>query len=202
MDFSYISVNYPMFWSYAVIPILICLARITDVTIGSLRIVFLSKGLRIIAPILGFFEVVIWLIAISQVMKHMDNWVNYIAYGLGFALGNYFGIVLEEKLSIGNVMLRVITKNEALELIDHFQKAGLRVTYVDASGLKGPVQILFTIIRRKQLNSLIQIIQQYNPEAVYSVEDIRQVSAFAINDNVSKSFGVRKRGFHLRRKGK
>lgn len=97
-------------FSFVVIPILICLARIVDVTIGTLRIIFISKGLKYLAPVMGFFEVIIWLLAIGQIMQNLGNAINYIAYGLGFAIGNFVGITIENKISLGFVLVRIITK--------------------------------------------------------------------------------------------
>ena len=98
------------FWfEWVLIPVLICLARIVDVSIGTLRIIFVSKGMRGIAPILGFFEVIIWLVAIGQIFQNLSNWVNYIAYGAGFAMGNFVGIYIEGKISLGYTLVRIIT---------------------------------------------------------------------------------------------
>jgi len=98
------------------IPILVFLARILDVSVGTLRIIFVSKGFKKYAAFLGFFESLIWLIAVSQVMKHMDNWVTYVTFALGFAVGNYVGMLIEERIAIGNQIIRIITRRDATEL--------------------------------------------------------------------------------------
>lgn len=159
-----------------VIPLLICLARIVDVTIGTLRIIFVSKGMRFWAPFLGFFEVVIWLLAIGQIMQNLTNIVNYIAYGCGFALGNYVGIYLEAKLSIGFVLLRVITRRSATQLIEYFKQCSYRFTLVTAESDKGPVNIIYLPLRRKDVGEIVGNIKQYNPNAFYTLEDARYVS--------------------------
>ena len=86
-------------FSWCVVPLLIFVARIMDVSIGTLRVIFVAKGYRIYAPILGFFEVIIWLLAIRQILNHINNPMCYLAYGLGFGVGNYVGIRLDERLS-------------------------------------------------------------------------------------------------------
>jgi len=202
LDVTALSGSHPLVWTYLVIPALICLARIIDVSIGTMRIVFLSRGMKNLAPVLGFFEVIIWLMAISQVMKHMDSWINYVAYGLGFALGNYFGMVLEERISLGHSMLRILTRKPAHALIRHFREQGYRMTYLDAEGLKGPVQILFTIAPRKKLNELLGAVRRYNPDAVYSVEDVRTLSSNANFPNLNHSPATKKNLFRFHRKGK
>jgi len=103
-------------FTWVILPVLIFLARIMDVSIGTMRLIFVSKGMKYLAPVLGFFEVTIWLLAIGQIMQHLDNVMCYIAYGSGFAMGNYLGIVLEEKMSIGTVLIRVIPQKDTSQL--------------------------------------------------------------------------------------
>ena len=92
------------YFSYIIVPILIVFAKIIDVSLGTIRIILVSKGKKFLAPLLGFIEVLIWILTIGQVMKNLTNPVNYIAYALGFSLGNYFGIIIENKLAIGQVV--------------------------------------------------------------------------------------------------
>ncbi|MDR2635402.1 MAG: DUF5698 domain-containing protein, partial [Campylobacteraceae bacterium] len=98
------------------IPLLICLARITDVTIGTMRIIFLSKGMKYLAPVLGFIEICIWLTAITQVMANLTHISNFFAYALGYSIGNFLGIFIEGKLAIGTVVVRIITKKDSRAL--------------------------------------------------------------------------------------
>lgn len=119
---------------YIILPVLVFLARILDVSIGTLRIIFVSKGLKHFAAMLGFFESLIWLIAVTQVMQNLNSWQTYIAFALGFGAGNYVGVVLEERIALGNLLIRIITQKEADELVDVLRKAGYGVTSVDARG--------------------------------------------------------------------
>ncbi len=159
--------------SLVVIPILIFLARVIDVTMGTLRIIFISRGIRILAACLGFFEILIWLLAISQIMKNLDNPVNYIAYAAGFGMGNFVGISIEQKLSLGNLMVRVIVRNSAVALMEYLHRQGYGVTIVDAQGTTGPVKIIFTVVPRKCLKAVLESIESFNPQAFYTIEDIR-----------------------------
>jgi uncharacterized protein YebE (UPF0316 family) len=161
---------------YIILPILVFLARILDVTIGTLRIIFVSKGLKYFAALLGFFESLIWLVAVAQVMQNLNTWQTYIAFAFGFAAGNYVGVVLEERIALGNLLIRIITQKEANELVSFLRKAGYGVTSVDASGESGPVKLIFTITKRKNLAKIISIIKQYNPNAFYTIEDMRYVN--------------------------
>lgn len=163
-------------FAYIVLPLLIIVARIIDVSIGTLRIIYVSKGMKYLAPILGFFEVLIWLLAIGQIMQNLDNWVCYIAYGLGFALGNYVGILLEKKLKMGIYIIRIITQKDANELVEALRNENYGITRINAQGATGPVEVLYMIIRRKNILHVEEIIEHYNPKAFYTIEDVRFVS--------------------------
>jgi len=166
----------PQIFESIVVPILIVLARVLDVSIGTLRIIFVSKGLKYLAPVLGFFEVLVWLIAIGQIMKNLTNPVNYIAYAFGFALGNFIGILIENKIAMGVSLIRVITAREASELIENLRNRGLTVTSIDAEGNRGSVKVFFTIVKRKELKKVISEINSYNPNAFFTIEDISFVN--------------------------
>lgn len=107
--FSGMGMDEDMF-TYVVMPLLIFLARVGDVTINTLRIMFVLNGKKNVAPILGFFEALIWLLAIGQIFQNIDNPMSYLAYAGGFGAGTYIGMVIEEKLALGRVLVRVITK--------------------------------------------------------------------------------------------
>jgi len=158
------------------IPVLIALARITDVSIGTLRIIFVSKGLRLWAPILGFFEVSIWLMAISKVMANLTNPINYIAYALGFSIGNYIGMFIENRLALGMVVVRIITKRDSHILVVALRALRYSVTVVDGEGNTGAVNIIFTVIKRSDVERVRSLIALHNPQAVYSIEDVRHAS--------------------------
>lgn len=158
------------------IPLLIALARITDVSIGTLRIIFVAKGLRYLAPILGFFEVSIWLGAISQVMENMTNLTNFFAYAVGFSLGNYLGMYIESRLAIGMVVVRIITKSDSSNLVRALRSMRYSVTVADAQGNSGDVKIIFTVIKRSGIKIVQSLILEHNPQAVYSIEDVRHAS--------------------------
>jgi uncharacterized protein YebE (UPF0316 family) len=163
-------------FKWVILPMLIFLARMCDVTLGTLRNVFISKGFRNIVPILGFFEVTIWLISIRQVMRHLDNPVCYIAFAGGFAMGTYVGLFIEKRLAIGMQVLRIIINQNAQPLIEILQQANFGVTIIDGHGAKGPVKIILTIIKRRDIDFVKRLIQQTNPQAFYSIEDIRVAS--------------------------
>jgi uncharacterized protein YebE (UPF0316 family) len=162
-------------FTWIVLPLLIFCARIMDVTIGTMRLIFVSKGLKMIAPILGFFEVIIWLLAIGQIMKHLDNIVCYIAYGLGFATGNYVGIYLEEKMSIGTVLCRIIPKKDSTTLIEALRARCYGVSTVEVEGMTGKTRMVFSVVKRKDVKDVLEIINRLNPDSFVTIEDVRTV---------------------------
>ncbi|MCF6357835.1 MAG: DUF2179 domain-containing protein [Draconibacterium sp.] len=163
-------------FTYFILPALIFLSRIIDVTIGTVRIVMVSKGQKYWAPILGFFEVLIWLIAISKIFQNLDNWVCYVTYAAGFATGNYIGLLLEERLAVGIVKIQIITRKKANKLIKNLIDAGYGITHHPAQGSSEEVSIIYSIINRKEIHNVEEIVMTTNPKAFYSVEDVKSVN--------------------------
>jgi uncharacterized protein YebE (UPF0316 family) len=163
-------------FKWLILPLLIFLARVLDVSLGTIRIVFVSRGLKYFAPIVGFFEVIIWLLAIRVIMQNLNNFVCYIAYGAGFGMGTFIGILIEKKLAIGRAIIRIITQKDATELIDHLRSEGYGVTSQDAQGTKGLVHVIYMVIRRHDYEKIAETIQRFNPKAFYTMEDASLVS--------------------------
>ena len=174
---------------WLVIPLLIFIARIMDVSIGTLRVISIAKGMKMLAPVLGFFEVSIWLLAIGVILQNLNNWQNFIAFALGFAAGNYVGILIENKLALGTASLRIITRRDASELEMVLREKGYGLTSMDAEGKSGPVKVLFMLVSRSELPGIIKTVNKYNPHAFYSIEDVRFV-----NEGI---FPPRKRSFRM-----
>jgi len=192
MDVSFF--NSPLF-TWVIIPLLIALARIVDVTLGTIRIIYISRGMKMLAPIFGFFEILIWLMAIGQIMQNLSNPVYYIAYAFGFSGGNLVGIFIEERLAVGRVILRIITQRDATQLVSHLRSAGYGVTTVDAEGAQGPVKLIFTVIDREKIKAVVDSVQTYNPRAFYSIEDVRSVreGIFPPSRRFSDLLGLRRK---------
>jgi len=162
-------------FKWVIIPLLIFFARVLDVSLGTMRIVFVSRGLKYLAPVVGFFEVIIWLLAIRAIMQNLNNAVCYIAYGAGFAMGTFVGLYIEKRLAIGNSLIRIITQKDSTELINHLRSKGYGVTNMEANGVNGRVHVIYIIIKRSDFQDVADIIRQYNPKAFYTVEDVSAV---------------------------
>ena len=155
------------------LPVMIFFGRICDVTLGTLRIIFVSKGEKYTAPSVGFFEVFIWVVIISQIFSQANSLVAYVAYAAGYAAGNYVGILVENRIAFGYQLLRVYTKKEALELIKVLNSKDIGATFVKGEGAISQVHIVEIVIGRKSLNEVIGIISDFDSKVFYLVEDIR-----------------------------
>lgn len=176
---------------WVIMPILIFIGGLAYVSFGTLRIIFVARGQRFLSPLLGFIEVSIWLIAISQIMNNVSNIAAYLAFAVGFAAGNYVGILIEEKMAIGILAVRIIlTKNDGV-LKNGLAAAGFGVTTVDAEGVHGKVKMIFTVVRRKDLDQVIKIINESHSSAFYSVEDARSAVEGVFPKTKSKKVTIR-----------
>ncbi len=153
--------------------IFIFTARIVDVSIGTIRIILISRGHRYMAPFLGFFEILIWLMAISTAMQNINNFGSYLLYAAGFSIGNYVGMVIEAKLSPGYRSIKIITSNLVEELPVKLRQEGFGVTVLDGKGMKGDVYILFSVVPKRDVNRVIGISHDLEPDAFITVEDIK-----------------------------
>jgi len=157
------------------LPLLVFCARVTDVTLGTLRIIFTSRGMKKIAPLLGFVEVFIWVSVISEITKGAHNFVAYLAYAGGFATGNYVGMYIEDKLAMGMLVVRAIIPEHIKDLTAKLREKGYGFTSVNAQGSQGPVNLIYTIVMRKNLPEVADIIHQAYPTAFFTVEELRSV---------------------------
>lgn len=161
-------------FSYVLLPLLIFLARITDVSINTIRIIYVLGGRKLTATILGFFESFVWLMAIRQIFEHLDNWVCYIAYPGGFAMGILVGMMIEERIAYGKVIVRIITRKDVKELIAFLNKNHFRYTKVDAEGPDGHENLVFTVLQRENLEDLLIKMKAILPTAFYTVEKVNR----------------------------
>jgi len=180
--------------NYILMPLLIFVARIGDVSINTLRIMFMMNGKKNIVPILGFFEAMIWLLAIGQIFQNVDNPLSYIAYAGGFATGTYVGMTLEEKLAIGRVLVRVITPEPHPELLEFMKMKNYRFTNVGGEGRFGKVNLLFTVMKRDTLPEFISKVKEVDEKAFYTIESVKRVSEDDFNTMEDRG-GFRSRFF-------
>ena len=183
------------YFSWIILPLLIFISRLGDVTMATLRHIFVSKGFKKIVPILGFFEVLIWLVAMRQVFSHLDNVACFIAWAAGFSAGTYLGMYIDERLAIGTQIIRIITAEDIIPLTDALKKRNQGITIVDGHGAVGPVKLIFTIVKRTNKAQVIELIHVHTPNAFYSIEDVKgsEHGVFADNGNstpISRLFSL------------
>jgi uncharacterized protein YebE (UPF0316 family) len=179
-------------YTWVFLPLLIFVARVIDVSLGTLRIIFTARGKRQLAPLLGFVEVFIWVAVISQMVRGVNHVVAYLAYAAGFAAGNYVGMWIESRLALGTVVLRVILAQAGDVLADSLHEAGYGVTRVDGQGANGPVKLIYTIVRRKDLPGVLEVIHQTTPKAFVAVEEVRSTEQGIFPQNDRYIFSLRK----------
>lgn len=161
--------------NWVILPLFIFIARITDVTLGTIRVIFISKSFKRLAALLGFFEILVWIFAVRQIFLNLDNLMIILAYCVGFATGNYIGILIENKLSIGKAVIRIITKKKSSDLLAALSKSNNIITVTDTQSSAGKVKVLFSIVRRSDLQKVINLINRIDPYAYYSISDVSLV---------------------------
>ena len=163
--------------------LLICLLRIIDVSMSIMRMILAVRGHRVIAASIGFFEVLIWLIAVGSALEHLDSIFHVIGYAGGFAVGNYVGVWLEGQFALGvNVVRAVIRRptgekkaSSAMSVADTLRKEGYAVTEIEGKGQRSYVDILNVIVPRRRVPTIVRIIRDEDPTAFLSVEEVRAI---------------------------
>ncbi len=155
----------------------IFVAEMVVVTLCTLRTIFLSRGMRLLAPLLGFFEVSIWLFAIGEVMRNLGDARCALAFAGGFTTGTFLGILLEQKIALGSVMVRTITNKEVAPLLNALREAGYGVTCLEGLGATGPVHVVFTVVPRRELPAVKALLKGFDPAVFYSIDALQAAAA-------------------------
>lgn len=159
--------------SLAIPFLVIVLARIVDVSMGTLRVSFIARGRKTLAAACGFTEILIWIVVVSRILTGSPHWSAYIAYALGFTCGTYVGMFIEEHLAVGWALVRVVSGKPVGDFPQRLSAAGFGVTRQDAQGARGPVQVLVTLMPRKRLIEFQGLLREFDPTAFYTIEDVR-----------------------------
>jgi uncharacterized protein YebE (UPF0316 family) len=144
--------------------------RIIDVSLGTIRVIITVHGKKYQAGLIGFFEVTIWVIAISTVMSHLNNFINVFAYSGGFALGTIIGITIEQKLGSGFVWLNIISLNYPDDIANALRENKIGVTMLPGEGASGGVTILMVLISRKRQKEVVSMIEKIDPNVFISIQ--------------------------------
>lgn len=155
--------------------IAIFLARILDVSLGTLRTIVVFRGYPWVAAVLGFFEILLWLVAAAQVFRNLDAWYLAVAYAGGFAAGNIAGIWLESRLAIGSEMVRIVSENPRVRMAEQLRQYGYHVTCLSGTGAGGAlVEVLLVVDRRRRIRTLLHLVRRLDPQAFWTTNDVRR----------------------------
>lgn len=157
----------------ALLPFVIFGLRVADMTLDTLRLLFVLRGRKALAWFLGFAQSAIWVVAISSVLRHVDNLWNIVGYAGGFASGTVIGMMIEDRLAIGHGHIRIISPQRGSALADAIRASGYAVTELSARGRDGTVAVLTCSVRRRDIRRVTRQVHGLDPEAFVTVEDVR-----------------------------
>ncbi len=149
--------------------------RITDMSLDTLRVLFVVRGRKQIAWVLGFCQSAVYVIAIAKVLSNLGNPLTVLGYAAGFATGNVLGMYVEERLAIGHIQLQIVTKKRGAALAKALREGGYGVTEISARGKDGSVRLLTASVLRKDLAHAQAIVHKTDQDAFVTSEDVRPV---------------------------
>jgi uncharacterized protein YebE (UPF0316 family) len=150
--------------------VIFCL-RIVDVSCDTMRVIFAIRGKRLIAAALGFVQALVWIFAVSAAVKHLDSVLHVIGYAGGYATGTYVGISLEQAIAFGVATVRIVSKGAGVEIAEALRGLGHGVTEFPGFGRDGSVEILNSVVQRRDINSVVQVAIAKDPNAFVTVEE-------------------------------
>jgi uncharacterized protein YebE (UPF0316 family) len=162
----------PHAWLFA---LLIFLLRVADMSLDTIRVLFVVRGKKAITWVLGFFQSLIFVIAISSVLTELDNILNVIGYATGFATGNLVGMIIEQRLAIGHILVTIISSNRGAFIAERLRAGGYAVTEIAGRGRNGTVFELHASVQRKDVPNVETIVLEADPQAFITAEDVRPV---------------------------
>lgn len=149
--------------------------RVCDMSLGTLRILYVMRGRKSLVWVLGFLQAGIGVFAIGSVVANMDNIWNLIGYAAGFATGNVVGMFVESRLAVGHTRLHVISPRRGAAIAEHLREVGYAVTEIPARGMDGMVTMLECSVRRREAVKVDQLIRDVDETAFVTAEDVRPV---------------------------
>ncbi|MDR0469169.1 MAG: DUF5698 domain-containing protein [Peptococcaceae bacterium] len=174
--------------------IFICLCRICDVTLQTTRTILVVRGERLKAAVIGFFEVIIYVLVLNAIFNNLDNLGNLISYALGFASGNFVGGIVEEKLAIGIQHIQVITMKEPIKLAELLREQGFGITVLEGSGRSGPTFVLQTLLERKHAKSFSRFVADWDENVFMIISDAKQYRGGVVRGNKNMGAAYAKKG--------
>lgn len=156
-------------------PIIIFFLRLTDVSMATVRMLLIVRGRRMLVPVIGFFEILIWVVAVGTVVQHLGSPLHIIGYAAGFATGNVMGLLIEERMALGLATVRTMVKSGGAELAADLREEGFGVTEMVGQGREGTVEVLYSVLPRKFVSRCVALIDAAAPESFVVVDEPRSV---------------------------
>jgi uncharacterized protein YebE (UPF0316 family) len=156
-------------------PLLIFLLRVVDVSMTTTRTLLSMRNARLVVPLIGFFESAIWLLAAGIAIRYLDSPLHVLGYAAGFATGTAAGLWIEERLAFGLSTVQLISQHGGVEVAEALREAGFGVTEFAGQGREGMVEVVQTVVMRRQVPRVLEIVDLWDPEAFVSVEEPRTV---------------------------
>lgn len=154
---------------------LIFFLRVVEMSVDTMRVLMVVRNKKALAWLLGFCQASIFVVAISYVLSDLDNPLKIFGYAAGFATGTLIGMIIEERLAIGHVQINIISSHLGSAVVDALRTEGYALTEIPARGKDGMVSMITCSVLRKNIYKIRQIVNQVDPEAFITVEDVRPV---------------------------
>jgi uncharacterized protein YebE (UPF0316 family) len=155
--------------------LLVFIARVADVSLATIRTLMLMRGQKLLAGAIGFVEILIYITALRYIFNTLTDWTSLISYALGFSVGNFVGVWIEEKLAMGFFVMRVITQRDAQDFAQHLREQGFGVTLFPCQGKEGCYHLLNIVLERRRLKKLERLILSWDARAFITVSDARAI---------------------------
>lgn len=156
-------------------PVVIFALRIVDVSMSTIRILLSVRGYKLAAPLIGFFEVLVWVFAVGNAIRFLDSGWHLLGYAGGFATGNIVGLLIEERLAIGYATIRIVSTHAGVEMADALRNIGFGVTEFSGHGRDGRVEVVYTVCMRRDIERVIAEIERWDRQAFITVEEPRDI---------------------------
>jgi len=160
----------------------------TDVTLGTIRNLYVNAGLKIGSAIAGFFQMLVWIFAVAGLVNDLNDFSRIVFYALGFSAGTIAGIWIEEKIAVGFRSVRIMNQNQSIELANLLRSEGYNITQIPAQGFVNKVEVIIAILPRKELPVFTARIEELSPDVFYTIEKVDKPHKFSTHKSSIQSF--------------
>jgi uncharacterized protein YebE (UPF0316 family) len=160
-------------WTAVLVALSIFALRVVDMSLDTIRLLYVVRGKKLLSWILGFFQSAVFVVAISSALANMNNILSLLGYAGGFATGNVVGMIIEERLAVGHIHLTIMSSLRGASIAEQLRAAGYAVTEISGRGRAGTVNVLHVDVKRKDIDHAETIILEADPDAFVTAEDVR-----------------------------